>query len=148
MKLRDFTSMSPLEIIALVLFVIYVIVPFKTPGVIADIMNGPLGILILLIITMLLFTYTNPILGVVYIFVAYEVLRRSALVNTPHIVNATHNERKKQNKMVQLNPETTTSLEESVIAKMAPAQQFNSVEAESPFLPVVEKIPGTSLYKK
>ena len=147
MKLRDFTTMSSLEITALVLFVIYVVIPFKTPGLIADIMNGSLGVLIVLIVTILLFLYTNPVLGIVFIFVAYELLRRSALVNRPYVVDTTSNEIKRENTMVQLNPEPSTSLEESVISQMAPTQQFNSVEIDTTFLPVVEKIPGTSLYK-
>jgi len=147
MKLRDFTTMSSLEITALVLFIIYVVIPFKTPGFIADIMNGPLGVLIVLIITVALFVYTNPVLGIVYIFVGYELLRRSALVNVPYIVNRAPTEVKKTTRMAEMNPEQSTTLEEAVISQMAPTQKFNVIELDTTFLPVVEKIPGTSLYR-
>ena len=80
MKLSDFTqSLSPLETATLIVFVIYIIFPFKTPFFLAGIINTPIGLLVALVLTLYLFFYTNPILGVVFIFVAYELIRRSSL---------------------------------------------------------------------
>ena len=147
MKMR--TTMSSLEIFAFVLFIIYVVVPIQTPLFIANIVNSQIGLLMILVITVSLFIYTNPILGVMYIFVAYELLRRSSLVNTPSSPLVVHNslsESDKQVLMTRLNPEKTVSLEESVISQMAPLQQFNTVEMDATFLPVSEKIKGSSMY--
>jgi cytochrome c oxidase assembly factor CtaG len=149
MKLSDFTKMTSLEIVAFVIFVIYIVIPFKTPLFIANIVNGQFGLLILLTITVSLFIYTNPILGVIYIFVAYEVIRRSALVNKSKIshINGSLTEENKQYVMNKLNPETSVTLEETVISQMAPTQTFNTMEVAPTFLPIVEKIEGSSLYK-
>jgi hypothetical protein len=49
--------------------------------------------------------------------------------------------------MAEMNPEQSTTLEEAVISQMAPTQKFNVIELDTTFLPVVEKIPGTSLYR-
>jgi hypothetical protein len=153
MKLSDFTkSFTPLEITVLVVFAIYIIFPFRTPGFMANMINTPIGLFGVLLVTLYLFFYTNPILGVVYIFVAYELLRRSALVKSQgadaYMVKHTPSEDKRQNEMVQMNPVRNVTLEEDVINTMAPAQKFNKDMAFSTdFKPVAERVTGASLYK-
>lgn len=155
MKLSDFTrSLSPLEIATLVLFIIYIVFPFRTPAFLSGAVNTPLGLIGVLIITLYLFFYTNPILGVVYIFVAYELLRRSALVKSGgadnYLLQTTPSEIVRTQEMVQLNPPRRTSLEEDVIANMAPSQVFHynpESESAADFKPVAELVVGASLYK-
>jgi len=152
MKLSDFTkNLSPIEITALVVFVIYIIFPFRTPSFLVGIVNTPLGLLVILVVTLFLFLYTNPILGVVYIFVAYELIRRTSLVKTGvpdnHIVRSSQSENQKTAQMVQMNPVRTLTLEEDVISKMAPVQVFNSDPAiNTGFKPVVEKVKNASVF--
>lgn len=153
MKLSDFTnSLSPLETSVLVIFVIYIIFPFKTPAFLAGIVNTPIGLISVLIVTLYLFFYTNPLLGVVYIFVAYELLRRSSLaVGGPadsYMIQYTPSESKRAQEMVQMNPDKTLSLEENIIATMAPAQTFYSEpELDTGFKPVKEVVVGASVYQ-
>lgn len=151
MKLQDFAkSLSSLEITALVVFIVYIIFPFKTPAFLSGVINTPVGLVGVLIVTLYLFFYTNPILGVVYIFVAYELLRRSSLVKTgdTYMVKTTPSEEKRTKEMVQMNPERTVTLEEDVIATMAPAQVFNAdPEVDSSFQPVIERVVGASMYR-
>lgn len=151
MKLRDFTnSLTSLETAALIVFVIYIIFPFRTPAFLSSSINNPLGLISVLIVTLYLFFYTNPILGVVYIFVAYELLRRSALVKAKsdnYIINYTPSEKKRTQEMIDMNPDREISLEETVIATLAPSQVFNSIpEGDSTYQPVKEKV-SASLYK-
>ena len=152
MKLADFTkSFTSLEITTLAIFAIYIIFPFKTPGFLANTINTPIGLLFILIVTLYLFFYTNPILGVIYIFVAYELLRRSSLVKSKggdaYMVKHTPSEEKRQVDMVKMNPTHKTTLEEEVIATMAPSQNFNKdMSFSSDFKPVAERIAGASLY--
>jgi hypothetical protein len=78
MKFSDFKkAMTPLEITALVIFVVYLVFPFKTPLSLTVLINSPLGILAMIVITVALFMYSHPALGVLYLFVAYEMLRRA-----------------------------------------------------------------------
>ena len=78
MKFSDFKkAMTPLEITALVIFVVYLVFPFKTPLSLSALINSPLGILAMIVITVALFMYSHPALGVLYLFVAYEMLRRA-----------------------------------------------------------------------
>ena len=153
MKLSDFTnSLSTLETSVLILFVIYIIFPFRTPSFLSGLVNTPLGLLSVLIVTLYLFFYTNPLLGVVYIFVAYELLRRSALAAGSradnYIVQYTPSEAKRAQEMDKMNPDRAISLEETVVATMAPAQTFFTEPMnEGGFQPVKEVVVGASLFK-
>jgi hypothetical protein len=152
MKLSDFTkNLSPIEITALVVFVIYIIFPFRTPAFLTGVVNTPLGLLVILVVTLFLFFYTNPILGVVYIFVAYELIRRTSLVkmgaSDNYIVRSSPSENQKAAEMVQMNPVRNITLEEDVISKMAPAQVFNyDPTINTGFKPVVEKVKDASIF--
>ena len=98
------------------------------------------------IVVILIFLYTNPILGVVFIFVAYELLRRSAAVyKAQPMMKNSPTERKKTQEMVRMNPPKETTLEEQVIQKMAPAQKkFIRDDSGSNFKPVYDLINGAS----
>lgn len=150
MKFSDFAnSMSNLEIVTLVIFIVYLVYPFDTPLAIANIVNMPIGLVGIFIVTLYLFFYTNPILGVVYLFVAYELIRRSALagsMNAQTLVKFTPSEDKRQAQMEMMNPVQTETLEEEVILKMAPAQQsFIKDSDASTFKPVYSQVVGASL---
>ena len=73
-------QMTSFEITTLVIFVIYLILPMKTPSMVSQWLNKPVGILAIFVITVYLFMYAHPALGVLYLFVAYELLRRSGNV--------------------------------------------------------------------
>jgi len=149
MKFSEFTrSMSPLEIALLVLFIIYIIFPVQTPSFLAASINTPLSLVVIFIITLYLFFYTHPVIGIIYIFVAYELLRRSSLTIGQNVMlQFTPNETVRTNDMIQMNPAPQTTLEEEVILQMAPSTQNHiQVEGGSNFQPVQEKIIGASLY--
>ena len=152
MKLSDFTkSFTPLELATLIIFVIYIIFPFRTPSFMANVINTPLGLFGVLLITLYLFFYVNPVLGVIYLFVAYELLRRSAEIavggGDSYFVQHTPSEDKRQTEMVKMNPVRTVTLEEEVIQTMAPAQKFNrDFGVNTDFKPVAERVSGASLY--
>jgi len=148
MKLSDFTkSLSPLEIAALVIFIVYIVFPFKTPLFLAGVVNTPIGLLVVLIITLYLFFYTNPILAVVYIFVAYELIRRTSLVKVAasdnYMVRSSPSEAERTLEMTHMNPAHKVTLEEDVVSKMAPATVFQHVESSSGYKPVIEKTSGS-----
>lgn len=152
MKLSDFTkSLSPLETATLIIFVVYIIFPFKTPLFMAGTINTPIGIVVALVLALYLFFYTNPILGVVFIFVAYELIRRTSLVKVAaadnYMIRSSPSESERAFEMKQMNPAHEVTLEEDVVAKMAPAQVFHHTDTTLGvgFKPVAEKALG-SLY--
>ena len=84
-------TIKPAEIIVLVIFVLYVIFPVPTPSLMSPYIESPLGLLVLFCIAVALFVYSNPAVGILFIFVAYTLLRRSATVkNETHYVQYTN----------------------------------------------------------
>jgi len=74
----NFTKpLDPFEITALVIFLLYLVFPIKTPPQLARVINTSIGILILIGITVYLFLNTHPVVAILYIFVAYELVNRS-----------------------------------------------------------------------
>jgi hypothetical protein len=151
MKLIDFTkSFTNIELVALVVFIIYIVFPFRTPSFLANSVNSPLGLLGVFLVSIYLFFYVNPVLGVVYIFVAYELLRRSAetIKSAPRIIQHSPTESKRKQEMVKMNPSVEKTLEEEVVQSMTEQHgSQNSYEISSNFKPVSQKVTGASLYK-
>jgi len=95
--------------------------------------------------------YTTPILGVLTIFVAYELLRRSSnglsRAKVP-IVRHTPSQPKKDMEMKKMNPTVEVTLEEEVINKMAPVGKSTVSEkvVGSSYKPVNNKLEGASMF--
>lgn len=76
--------LSFLEIVLIIIFTVYIISPVESPIAVSNFVGSPLGLIAIFVVTAFLFIYTNPILGILYLFVAYEMLRRSDKVATVH----------------------------------------------------------------
>ncbi len=145
--LESFKSLSPLEIVSLVVFIIFIIFPFKLPLWLANMIDSPLGFLSLFIITIYLIFYVNPILGIIYILVAYELIRRSSdITGKTAMIQYSPSQDKKDSELREMNPPKEVTLEEEVIQVMAPARnEFIKGTSNSDFKPVMETIVGASL---
>jgi hypothetical protein len=140
-------SFSPIEIAVLAVFIVYIVFPIKTPVQFASYIDHPFGIIAILAITLYLFFFTNPVLGVVYLLVAYELLRRSSkIVNRVPIIEYVPSEKKKMQEMVKMNPPHFTSLEEEIVAERGPIDVSKPIVYEQPsFKPIAENVMGASL---
>jgi len=75
--------MQKIEIVTLVIFIVFILFPFRIPSNLAKIINHPIGFLVIFIIIVFLFLKAHPILAFVYLLVAYELVRRSGDSVTP-----------------------------------------------------------------
>lgn len=143
-KLPDFSRFlkfrSILEVLLFIIFVLYLVFPIGTPDFIAGMVDSPLGMVTLFCVTLFLFLYTNPILGILYIFVAYELLRRSSrTTGRTAYIQYTPTQEKRDANMRAMNPPNETTLEEEVVSTMAPVGHSEpSVFIDSTFKPVAE----------
>jgi len=80
-------SITLIEIVVIVIFILYIVFPVPTPAGIAPYIESPLGMVSILLVLVYLFLKSNPILAVLFIFVGYELLRRSGK-NSSILVNA------------------------------------------------------------
>jgi len=125
MKLDNFLkSVSTLEIILFIVFVVYIVFQIPTPGFLIPVIDSPLGLGIVVVVTIYVFFYTTPILAILSVLVAYELLRRSSVLSSIEYPIATHFPNQSQHKkdviIKQMNPVKKVTLEEEVIHAMAP----------------------------
>jgi hypothetical protein len=142
--LKSFTN---LELILLGCFIVYVVFPISTPSFLAGFIESSLGMLLLFLVTIFLFFYTNPILGVIFIFVAYELLRRSSQISgRTAIIKHTPSQLNKDIEMASMNPPKKETLEEEIVEQMAPVGKSDmSIYTPSSFKPVAESVGTASL---
>jgi hypothetical protein len=144
-----FQSLSKLELALLIIFVLYIALPIQTPDFFAGLVDSSLGMLTIFVITVYLFFNVNPIVAVVYIFVAYELLRRSSnKTGTVTIVQHTPSQANKDSEMIAMNPVQVTTLEEEVVQQMAPIGKSDpGMFISTSFKPVADKVGDASLYR-
>jgi type II secretory pathway component PulF len=66
------------QLILTILLIIYLILGTKVPPELANILNNPISKVLLALCAFILFIYSNPILGVIGILVAFEMIRHAS----------------------------------------------------------------------
>jgi predicted membrane protein len=148
---ESFKNLSSVELVLFLAFVLYVVLPISTPDSIKSFVNSSMGLLFFFCVTVGLFAYTNPILGVLYILVVYEALRRSSeTFNNPRAIVLEYepSQKHKDATLKKMNPvRNEKSVEEEVIEVRAPINKAHSVEiVQTTFKPVSKAIEGASPY--
>jgi hypothetical protein len=110
--------------------------------------DSPLGYLTMFAITIYLFNYTTPLLGIVYIFVAHQLITRSTkAISSSSEVPYGSSQAKKDVVMAQMNPPATLTLEEEVVAKMAPTTTIvDEIPNADSFMPNAPQLVGASMF--
>jgi hypothetical protein len=82
-------SMNPLEVVLLVLILMYLFSYSPTPRFIAAAVDNPLGIVLLFVMVVFLFVYSHPLLGVLFVLVAYKLLSSVAAQEKVAVIDYT-----------------------------------------------------------
>jgi predicted membrane protein len=148
---ESFKNLSSVELVLFLAFVLYVILPMNTPESVKPFVNSPMGLLFFFCVTVVLFAYTNPILGVLYILVVYEALRRSSdTFKNPRAIVMEYepSQKNKDITLQKMNPvRNEKTVEEEVIEARAPINRSPPMEiVQTSFKPVSKTIEGASRY--
>ena len=131
---KKFVSQNVLTL----LFVIYLILGLNTPKPIAQIIDTLVGKIVVILLAIYLFIYTNPILGVIGFFVAYDLIRRSSVATGNFgIDNYLPTEETKQAKMSSYNQYPYT-LEQEMVKKMVPVVNKDMTTAS--YVPITDDV--------
>ena len=142
------SSKSPLQIILLLWFVVFVVVPFKVPADLSSWIDSPLGMVILFLCGTFLFVHAHPIVTIAFVVYAYVLLSRSnqeikkktqKLDFTPTVTrNSLSSEQRKA-----LTTVKERTLEEDVVETMAPlGKGIKGAYVETSFKPVADDVHG------
>ena len=157
-------KVKPVEILVFIVFALYLVFPITTPGTLSPYIESPLGLLVLFCAMVAMFVYSSPVLAVLFVFVAYTLLRRSATVrNKTHYIQKTketgEKKRDVQKQVDKATPPTETprtvdirikdepTLEEIVVQERAPIGRSEPVNfLHSSYKPVSTNVTGSASF--
>ena len=130
-----FKSCRKHELLLSVLMVIYIVLNVPTPSIIAPYVDMPLGNIVVVLIALSFFTHSHPVVGVLGLFSAYILIRRSSAATGSYAVEAyVPSERRKSDELSAFNQFPVT-LEEQVVALRAPLADTEIGSATASFYP-------------
>lgn len=132
------------ELVLVVLFIIYLIMGYKTPDTIANMVDTLVGKIVIFVIVIYLFMNFNPILAVLSLFVAFDLIRRSSsATGNDALQKYAPSEEKKMSQFTAYNQFPYT-LEQEVVAKMAPIMKSGSSLTQASYKPLLENVHDAS----
>ena len=127
-----------------ILFIIYLIMGYKTPEMVANIVDTLVGKIVIFIMVIVIFMNANPILAVLSLFVAFDLMRRSsAATGIDALKMYLPTEEKKSSQFTAFNQYPYT-LEQEVVKKMAPIVQSGSSLTKASYMPTLENLHDAS----
>lgn len=126
------------EILLLVLFCIYLIAGYPIPTNVAIFIQKSYGKVFVIFVAGLLFLYTNPVLGIIGLFVAVDLIRRSGK-NKEMYKQYVPSEAKKNNQYNAFNQFPYT-LEQEIVKIMAPLKNAGTSFTKPSFSPLMENL--------
>ena len=128
------------ELVLVILLIIYLILGFKTPEPIASMIDSLVGKVVIFIIVIYLFMNCNPILAVLSLFVAFDLIRRSSMATgIDALQRYAPSEEKKSSQFTAFNQFPYT-LEQEVVAKMAPIMKSGSSLSQASYKPLLDNL--------
>ena len=128
------------ELILAILFVIYLLMGYKTPEPVANLVDTLVGKIVIIIIVIYMFIKTNPVLAVLALFVGFDLIRRSSYVTgIDALQKYAPTEEKKASQFTAYNQFPYT-LEQEVVKKMAPIIQSGSSLTKPSYKPILDNL--------
>jgi len=125
------------QVVLAILFIVYLISGYKTPDSVANIVDTIYGKIVVVVVALILFSYANPILGVLGFIVAFDLIRKSSMsTGTFALDHYVPTEVKKESNLNAMNQFPYT-LEQEVVKKMAPMKVPTDATPSS-FSPVLD----------
>ena len=132
------------QLILTIILIIYLILGLKTPQPIAFLVNNIVGKIVIFIIVIYMFLHMNPILAVISLVVAIDLIRRSSTtVYNDLLQTYIPSEENKMGQFTAFNQFPYT-LEQEVVKKMAPIVQSGSVLNKASYHPLLDNLHDAS----
>jgi hypothetical protein len=132
------------EFMLVILMIIYLVLGLRTPDMIANVVDTIIGKVVIIVAVIFLFMYANPILAVVAALVAFDLMRRSTATTGLGALQAyAPSEEKKMSQFTAFNQFPYT-LEQEVVAKMAPIVRSGSSLTAASYKPLLDNLHDAS----
>lgn len=136
--LKDlFAKKNMPELLLTVLFIVYLVLGYSVPDGIATIIDTPIGKIVVVIVALMLFAYSNPVLGVLALLVAYQLIKGASIKTGMAGLDEYYPTESKKWSPFSATHQFPYTLEEEVVKKMT-TQKFNTEYVKAPFRPVLD----------
>jgi hypothetical protein len=113
---------------------------YKTPEPVATVIDSIVGKIVIMLIVIYMFMHTHPILAILALFVAFDLIRRSSMTTgIDALKRYAPTEEKKASQFSAFNQYPYT-LEQEVVKKMAPIVQSGSSMSKPSYKPLLENL--------
>ena len=134
--MRDtFKSAHKHELLLTVLIVIYLIMDVPTPESIAPYVDTPLGNIVIVLIALSFFMHSHHVVGILALYAAYILIRRSSSVTGRYAIEAYVPSEKRKSKELSAYNQFPVTLEEQIVALRAPLADTEVGSATATFRP-------------
>jgi len=132
------------ELVLVILMIIYLVMGLKTPDFIANMVDNMIGKIVIIAIVIYLFMNANPVLAVVAALVAVDLMRRSSdATGLGALAAYAPTEKKKMSQFTAFNQFPYT-LEQEVVAKMAPIVRSGTSITPPSYKPLLDNLHDAS----
>ena len=134
----DFNKKNMPEIALSILFIIYLVMGYKMPDSLAMMVVTPIGKIVIVMVALMLFAYSSPILGVLALLVAYNMIKGAAIkTGMAGLEEYYPTEEKKWSPFTPAHQFPYT-LEQEMVKKMT-TQTFNTEYVKAPYRPTMDE---------
>jgi hypothetical protein len=123
-----------------IVLILYIILNVNTPKMLSDLIDTIYGNIIVVVIAMILFSNSNPVVGVISIVAAYFLIKRSSISTGSFAIQKyLPSEASRSDDFSKLN-EMPITLEEQMVFKMAPLVSHNAKYPDANYKPVMDSL--------
>ena len=125
------------QLVLSVLFVIYLVMGYKMPEGVATIIDSTAGKIIVVLIALMLFAYSTPILGVLALLVAYQMIKGASVKTGMAGLEQYYPTQQKKWSPFTPAHQFPYTLEQEMVKHMT-TQKFNTDYVKMPFSPTLD----------
>ena len=141
-NLLEKRNMSQLMLV--ILFIVYLVIGLKMPEPLANVIDSSAGKIVVALLALMLFGYSNPILGVLGIMVAYHLIKSSSEKTGMAALEKYYPTEEKKWSPFTPTHQFPYTLEQEVVKQMA-SQKFNANYVKAPYRPMLDDTHDASL---
>jgi hypothetical protein len=125
------------QLLLSILFVLYLVMGYKMPEGFAGLIDSTIGKITVVLVALMLFAYSNPILGVLALLVAYQMVKSASIKTGMSGLEQYYPTEQKKWSPFTPTHQFPYTLEQEVVKHMT-TQKFNTEYVKAPFRPTLD----------
>lgn len=128
------------ELALAILLIVYLVLGFRTPDAVAGMVDTLVGKIVMFVVVIYLFLHANPLLAVLALFVAFDLMRRSSVATGIDALQKFAPSEEKRSSQFTAYNQFPYTLEQEVVAKMAPMVSAGSSLTQASYKPLLDNL--------